>query len=106
MKLLVGLFTGLVIWSIPASAQEKNEVGLNTGATLTPSQSLAPVAIPTFALLACRRTGKSSRKPASISGAEKVERSIQRIRLGMFQSLPAICLKNSIARVFFPLPSF
>jgi hypothetical protein len=42
MKLLVGLFIGLVIWSIPASAQEKNEVGLNIGATLTPSESLAP----------------------------------------------------------------
>jgi hypothetical protein len=42
MKLLLGFFIGLAIWSIPASAQEKNEVGLNIGATLTPSESLAP----------------------------------------------------------------
>jgi hypothetical protein len=42
MKLFVGLFIGLLIWAIPTSAQEKNEVGLNIGATLTPSQSLAP----------------------------------------------------------------
>jgi hypothetical protein len=42
MKLAVGLLIGLFIWAIPISAQEKNEIGLNIGATLTPSQSLAP----------------------------------------------------------------
>ena len=42
MKPFVGLFIALVILSIPTSAQEKNEVGLNIGATLTPSESLAP----------------------------------------------------------------
>jgi hypothetical protein len=41
VKPLVGLFIGLIILSIPTSAQEKNEVGLNIGATLIPSQSLA-----------------------------------------------------------------
>ena len=42
MKPFVGLLIALVILSIPTSAQEKNEVGLNIGATLTPSESLAP----------------------------------------------------------------
>ena len=42
MKPFVGLFIALFILSIPTSAQEKNEVGLNIGATLTPSESLAP----------------------------------------------------------------
>jgi len=42
MKPLVGLFIGLIIWSIPALAQEKNEIGLVIGATVTPGQSLAP----------------------------------------------------------------
>ena len=42
MKPFVGLFIALVILSTPTSAQEKNEVGLNIGATLTPSESLAP----------------------------------------------------------------
>src|ERR1700747_3569503 len=42
VKPFVGLFIALVILSIPTSAQEKNEVGLNIGATLTPSESLAP----------------------------------------------------------------
>lgn len=42
MKLFVGLFIALVILSIPTSAQEKNEVGLNIGATLSPSESLGP----------------------------------------------------------------
>jgi len=42
MERFVGLFIALVILSIPTSAQEKNEVGLNIGATLTPSESLAP----------------------------------------------------------------
>ena len=42
MKPFVGLFIALVILSIPTSAQEKNEVGLNIGATLTPSESLGP----------------------------------------------------------------
>jgi len=42
MERFGGLFIALVILSIPTSAQEKNEVGLNIGATLTPSESLAP----------------------------------------------------------------
>ena len=42
MKSLVGLLIGLFVWATPISAQEKNEVGLNIGATLTPSQNLAP----------------------------------------------------------------
>jgi hypothetical protein len=42
MKPLVGLFIGLFFWSIPVLAQGKNEIGLVIGATVTPSQSLAP----------------------------------------------------------------
>src|SRR5260370_12893740 len=42
MKLLIGLVVGLVFWSIPAIAQEKNDVGLVIGGTIVPSQSLTP----------------------------------------------------------------
>jgi hypothetical protein len=42
MKLLIGLVVGLVFWSMPAIAQEKNDVGLVIGGTIVPSQSLAP----------------------------------------------------------------
>ena len=42
MKLLIGVFVGLFFWSMPAIAQEKNEVGLVIGGTIVPSQSLAP----------------------------------------------------------------
>jgi hypothetical protein len=42
VKPLVALFIGLVILSIPTSAQGKNEVGLNIGATVTLGQSLTP----------------------------------------------------------------
>lgn len=42
MKLLIGLFVGLVFLSVPATAQEKNDVGLVIGGTVTPGQSLAP----------------------------------------------------------------
>ena len=42
MKILVGLCIALFCFSNPAVAQEKNDVGLIIGATVTPSQSLAP----------------------------------------------------------------
>jgi hypothetical protein len=42
VKPLFALFIGFVVLSIPTAAQEKNDVGLNIGATLTPSQSLVP----------------------------------------------------------------
>ena len=42
MKILVGLCIALFCFSNPAAAQEKNDVGLVIGATVTPSQSLAP----------------------------------------------------------------
>jgi len=42
VKPLLALFIGFVVLSIPTAAQEKNDVGLNIGATLTPSQSLVP----------------------------------------------------------------
>jgi hypothetical protein len=41
VKPLLALFIGFVVLSIPTAAQEKNDVGLNIGATLTPGQSLA-----------------------------------------------------------------
>jgi hypothetical protein len=44
VKPLLALFIGFVVLSIPTAAQEKNDVGLNIGATLTPSQSLVPSA--------------------------------------------------------------
>jgi hypothetical protein len=44
VKPLLALFIGFVVLSIPTAAQEKNAVGLNIGATLTPSQSLVPSA--------------------------------------------------------------
>jgi len=44
-KLLVGLFVALVFWSVPALAQEKNEVGLVIGAIVTPGQALSPAAV-------------------------------------------------------------
>src|SRR5260370_22456256 len=39
---LVGLLAALALGSRPLVAQEKNEVGLVIGATLTPSQTLSP----------------------------------------------------------------
>ena len=42
MKPLFALLIGLVFLSVSTSAQDKNEVGFNIGAALTPSQSLAP----------------------------------------------------------------
>jgi hypothetical protein len=45
MKIFVRLLIALAFWSLPALAQEdhgKNEVGLVIGATVTPSQTLAP----------------------------------------------------------------
>lgn len=41
MKPLVGLFIAVAFWSLPALAQEKNDVGLVIGATAIPSQDLA-----------------------------------------------------------------
>lgn len=41
-KSLIGLFMAVALWSVPALAQEKNEVGLQIGGIVTPSQTLAP----------------------------------------------------------------
>src|SRR6266849_6948998 len=42
IKSLIGLFMAVVFWSVPALAQEKNEVGLVIGGIVTPSQTLSP----------------------------------------------------------------
>src|SRR5260370_40488750 len=42
MKLLIGLVVGLVFWSIPAIAQEKNDVVLVIGASRVPNQRWSP----------------------------------------------------------------
>lgn len=42
MKAFFGLLIAIAVSGLPASAQEKNEVGLVMGATLTPSQTLVP----------------------------------------------------------------
>lgn len=42
MKAFFGLLIAIAVFCLPASAQKKNEVGLVMGATLTPSQTLAP----------------------------------------------------------------
>src|SRR5215472_4624516 len=42
LRRLLELFAALASASLPALAQQKNEVGLVIGATLTPSQILAP----------------------------------------------------------------
>jgi hypothetical protein len=41
-KWLIGCFLTIVLWSLPAVAQEKNEVGLVIGGIVTPSQTLSP----------------------------------------------------------------
>ena len=42
IKWLFGLIMAVVFVSVPAMAQEKNEVGLVIGGIVTPSQSLSP----------------------------------------------------------------
>jgi len=42
LRRLLELFAALALASLPALAQDKNEVGLVIGATLTPGQTLAP----------------------------------------------------------------
>jgi hypothetical protein len=42
IQTLIGLFMAVALLSVPAQAQEKNEVGLVIGGIVTPSQSLAP----------------------------------------------------------------
>src|SRR5258708_5420104 len=42
IKSLIGLFMAVVFWSVPALAQEKNEVGLVIGGIVTPSRTLSP----------------------------------------------------------------
>src|SRR5260370_2834591 len=42
IKSLIGLFMAIAFWSVPALAQEKNEVGLVIGGIVTPSQTLSP----------------------------------------------------------------
>ena len=42
VKSLVGLFVAVTLWSVPALAQERNEVGLVIGGIVTPSQTLSP----------------------------------------------------------------
>jgi hypothetical protein len=39
---LIGFFVAAILWSLPALAQDKNEVGLVIGAIVTPGQTLAP----------------------------------------------------------------
>ena len=39
---LIGLAVAISLWSLPALAQEKNEVGLVIGGIVTPSQTLSP----------------------------------------------------------------
>jgi len=41
-KILIVFFVGLVLLTMPAMAQEKNEAGLVIGATVTPGRDLAP----------------------------------------------------------------
>jgi hypothetical protein len=41
-KALIGLFMAVAFLSVPASGQEKNEVGLVIGGIVTPSQTLSP----------------------------------------------------------------
>jgi len=41
-KWLVGFFMTAALWSLPALAQDKNEVGLVIGGIVTPSQTLSP----------------------------------------------------------------
>ena len=40
IKALIGLFIAIALWSAPALAQERNEVGLQIGGIVTPSQGL------------------------------------------------------------------
>src|SRR6266851_6327941 len=40
IKALIGLFIAVALWSAPALAQERNEVGLQIGGIVTPSQGL------------------------------------------------------------------
>ncbi len=42
IKSLIGLFMAIAFLSVPAVAQEKNEVGLVIGGIVTPSQTLSP----------------------------------------------------------------
>jgi hypothetical protein len=42
IKSLIGLFMAIAFWSVPALAQEKNEVGLVIGGIVTPGQTLSP----------------------------------------------------------------
>jgi hypothetical protein len=41
---LLGMSLVVFLWSVPALAQEKNEVGLEIGGNVTPSQGLSPAA--------------------------------------------------------------
>jgi hypothetical protein len=41
-KWLIGFFVVATLWSLPAVAQDKNEVGLVIGGIVTPSQTLSP----------------------------------------------------------------
>jgi hypothetical protein len=96
MKLLVGLFIGLVIWSIPASAQEKNEVGLNIGATLTLGQSLAPgtsLIGPSGIVL----PNRSLNFDASLAlGAEYDHRILPGNRMALFAGLDFLASPNDV----------
>jgi len=40
IKPLIGLFMAVALWSAPALAQERNEVGLQIGGIVTPSEGL------------------------------------------------------------------
>jgi len=42
IKAFIGLIMAVAFWSVPALAQEKNEVGLVIGGIVTPSQTLSP----------------------------------------------------------------
>jgi hypothetical protein len=41
-KWLIGFFVAATLWSLPAMAQDKNEVGLVIGGIVTPGQTLSP----------------------------------------------------------------
>lgn len=87
MKTRIGLFVALVFLSLPALAQEKNEVGLVIGATLTPSQTLAPGASligPTGSVLP---DGDLNFNASLALGAEYDRRILFRNRVAIFAGI-------------------
>jgi hypothetical protein len=97
MRLIVGLFIGIVLCSISVSAQEKNnEVGLVIGATVTPSQSLAPNASligPNGSVLSDR----DLKFDASLAlGAEYDRRIISGNRVAIYGGLDFLASPNDV----------